>query len=466
MASRVSSRRLDRWAEPASVFARAASLPGSALLESQSRVHGAHFSIICVLPFGTLCTKDGTTTLTLQGTRTHTTESPFDLIKKLLAERRIPPIEDVPFAGGLVGHFGYELRVFAEECEVRARNDLGIPDCRLGLYDAAAVFDHETRTICINSIDLPGGGSGGIAPRALESLIAEAVDGAPEAERPPIRGGGILSSNFTKDEYLRAVRRVKEYIAAGDVYQVNVAQRFIARAEIDPWALYTRLKERNPAPYAAYLDQGDFRIVSSSPELFLRLDPHSRMVETKPIKGTRPRSSDPDEDRRLAEELLASEKDRAENVMIVDLERNDIGRVCETGSVSVPELAAIESHPTVHHLVSTVTGRLRPDRDAVDLLTACFPGGSITGAPKIRAMEIIDEIEPVTRGVYTGSIGYLGFDGGMTLSIAIRTAVVRDDLCTFHMGGGIVADSDPEAEYEETLDKGRAFFEVLQCTMT
>jgi para-aminobenzoate synthetase component 1 len=227
--------------------------------------------------------------------------------------------------------------------------------------------------------------------------------------------------------------------------------------------MYLRLRERNPAPYAAFLNLGDSQIVSTSPECFLTYDPISRLLETRPIKGTRPRGSTPNEDERLARELAASEKDRAENVMIVDLERNDLGRVCEFGSVEAPELFTIESHPTVHHLVSTVRGRLRGDLGAVDLLTACFPGGSITGAPKIRAIEIIHELEPVRRGVYTGSIGYVGFDGSVNLNIAIRTAVVKDGMCRFHVGGGIVADSDPEMEYQETLDKARALLEVLAC---
>ncbi|MCK5326978.1 MAG: aminodeoxychorismate synthase component I, partial [Candidatus Latescibacteria bacterium] len=242
---------------------------------------------------------------------------------------------------------------------------------------------------------------------------------------------------------------------------VNLSQRFSSPLPVPPFDLYTRLRARNPAPFAAFLDFGEMQVLSSSPERFLQVEARKRNVYTRPIKGTRPRGSTPERDADLARELLQSEKDRAELVMIVDLERNDLGRVCETGSVHVPELMALERYPTVYHLVSTVAGRLPPERNRMDLLRAMFPGGSITGAPKIRAMEIIAELEPTRRGVYTGSIGWLGFTGDMDLNIAIRTFVVRDGMARFQVGGGIVADSDPEEEYEETLHKGRALMEAL-----
>ena len=388
--------------EAVDVFSAMAHVPGSVLLESQS---GGGYSAIYTEPFEVL-----------------DSGSPFCALKEALARRG---------SGGAVGYLGYELHRFLEDSPVPVEDDIGLPDHWLGLYDKAIVFDHHPHT----------------AGYSIGNTPAEAD----------------LISSFSKPEYIQSVKRVKEYIAAGDVYQVNLSQRFSTTLEMDPWDLYLLLRERNPAPYAAYINAGDFQIISSSPECFLTLDPISRVVTTRPIKGTRPRSTDPAEDHRLAQELESSAKDMAENIMIVDLERNDLGRVCEFGSVSVPELAAVESYPTVHHLVSTVTGRLRDDCDAVDLLTATFPGGSITGAPKIRAMEIIAELEPVRRGVYTGSIGCLGFDGSVNLNIAIRTAVVKDGMCHFHVGGGIVADSDPEAEYQETLDKGRAFLEVLGC---
>ena len=393
---------IDMNLQPVEVFQELAHRPGSVLLESQS---GGGRSAIYTDPFEVL-----------------DSGSPFDALRGALARKG-----EFQAAGFL----GYEAHRYLESSPTIAADDIGLPDYWMGLYEKAIILDH----------------SGG---------------------RPRVRAGNeppraALTSSFSKPDYLEAVRRVKDYIAAGDVYQVNISQRFSVPTEIDPWDLYLLLRERNPAPYAAYINAGDFQVISSSPECFLTLDPISRRVVTKPIKGTRPRSADPIEDHRLARELELSEKDRAENIMIVDLERNDLGRVCEFGSVSVSELAAVESYPTVHHLVSTVAGRLRDDCDAVDLLTATFPGGSITGAPKIRAMQIIAELEPVRRGVYTGAIGCLGFDGSVNLNIAIRTAVVKDGMCHFHVGGGIVADSDPEAEYQETLDKGRAFLEVLGC---
>jgi para-aminobenzoate synthetase component 1 len=268
-----------------------------------------------------------------------------------------------------------------------------------------------------------------------------------------------LQSNFRHDDYVSAVRRAKEYIAAGDIYQVNLSQRLSAPLATTPLDLYRRLQASNPSPFAAYFETPDGAVVSCSPERFLQV--RGREVETRPIKGTRPRGATPEEDARLAAELQASEKDQAENVMIVDLERNDIGRVCEFGSVHVPDLFALESYATVHHLVSTVRGTLRPDCTALDCLRACFPGGSITGAPKVRSMEIIEEIEPTRRGVYTGVIGYLCFSGDMDVNIVIRTAIVKSGTAYFQVGGAIVADSDPEAEYQETLDKGRAMGAAL-----
>ncbi len=270
-----------------------------------------------------------------------------------------------------------------------------------------------------------------------------------------------LTSHFTLAAYCKAVERVKEYIAAGDIFQANLSQRFASPLSFSPWMLYKRLRSINPAPFAAYLSYPELVIASASPERFLKVK-HG-VVETRPIKGTRPRGKDPEEDRRLRTELLSSAKDRAELTMIIDLERNDLGRVCSFGSVHVPELIVLEEYPTVFHLVATVRGTLAPGKDLVDLLKATFPGGSITGAPKIRAMEIIEELEPVTRGVYTGAIGDLGFDGSADLNIVIRTFIIKDGWAYFQVGGGIVADSDPEMEYWETIHKGRALMLALGC---
>ncbi|MFZ1427679.1 MAG: aminodeoxychorismate synthase component I, partial [Geminicoccaceae bacterium] len=279
---------------------------------------------------------------------------------------------------------------------------------------------------------------------------------------PEVMGEAGLCSNFTATGYEAAVQRVVDYILAGDIFQANLSQRFLAElpAGMDAWGLYRRLRRRNPAPFAAFLDFEGVQLASASPERFLEL--RGRQVETRPIKGTRPRGATPETDRQLGAELLASAKDRAENVMIVDLLRNDLSRVCRDHTVLTPELCVLESFATVHHLVSTVTGELRDGLDAVDLLRATFPGGSITGAPKIRAMEIIAELEPSARGPYCGSIGWLGFDGWMDTSITIRTFAIKGRRVAFQAGGGIVADSEPAAEYAETLDKARALIEALQ----
>jgi para-aminobenzoate synthetase component 1 len=457
------SRLMPGWVEPPDVFAQVADRPGSVLLESQSRSCGARYSLIFVDPFAVLQTVGGRTILEFRHRERVLASSPFHALRSVLRPRS----PDAQLAGGAVGYFEYELHPFIENTPVSAPDDLRLPDCRLGLYNCCAAFDHVERTVTLNGCAVADAPDPRDGMEALEELVLKASHGG-DRDGPlwtSPSGSATLRSNFTQAEYCAAVSRVKDYIAAGDVYQVNLSQRFTAPLGVHPWELYLRLRESNPAPYAAYLNAGDFQIVSSSPECFLDYDPSSRTVETRPIKGTRPRAVDPGEDRRLAAELASSEKDIAENVMIVDLLRNDLGRVCGYGSITVPELAEVESYPTVHHLVSTITGKLRKDCDCIDLLTACFPGGSITGAPKIRAVEIIDELETVRRGIYTGSIGCLGFDGSARLNIAIRTAVVKDGMCHFHAGGGIVADSDPEMEYQETLDKARAFFEALGCGM-
>ena len=351
---------------------------------------------------------------------------PFDVLRTLLGERRGQ-------RGVAVGYFGYGLRHHIERLPDRARDDLRLPDLYLGFYEKA-----------------------GEAP--LTELPAP-------AETPELGVGMVAESNFSESEYRTAVSAALGYIERGDIYQVNLAQRFAVPCAEDAFDLYLRLRRASPAPFGAFLRFPGFALLSSSPERFISYRPAERLIETRPIKGTRPRSGDRWRDAELARELLASEKDRAENLMIVDLERNDLGKVAEIGSVVVPELFELESFSTVHHLTSTVQARLRADRDAVDLIRAMFPCGSITGAPKIRAMEIIDELETVGRGPYTGAIGYLGYDGAVELSVAIRTMVIKDGTAYFHVGGGIVADSDPRLEYEETLHKGAALAHVLGASL-
>jgi len=349
---------------------------------------------------------------------------PFETLRTLLAEHRASS------EGAAAGYLGYGLRRHLERLPETAVDDLGLPDCVLAFYERLRPFD----------------------PRPFCPTVPAAS---------PCGAFAGLKANMDRASYQRSVEKALEYIRAGDIYQVNLSQRFRAACADDPFDVYLRLRSLSPAPFAAFLRYPDFAVLSSSPERFLRYEAHGRRIETRPIKGTRPRGVTPWEDEALAQELLASEKDRAENVMIVDLERNDLGRVAEMGSVRVTALCQLESYATVHHLTSAVTARLRDGCDVVDLLRAAFPGGSITGAPKIRAMEIIDELEPVARGVYTGAIGYIRFDGEMDLNIAIRTMVVKGGAAYFHVGGGIVADSHPGLEYEETLHKGAGLARAL-----
>lgn len=373
--------------------------------------------------------------------------------RTLLRRQQQPALPGLPpFQGGIAGYVSYDWGA-EQERVARPVPDPFTPhisDVLLGLYDWVIAWDHlEEKAWLIGSADR----TKWVRERLLATPPAVRDDAAPVAHPP--------ESNFTRAEYEAGVSRIREYIAAGDVYQVNLAQRFHAPFGGSPLALYRRLRARNPAPFGAYLDFAGTIVTSISPERFLRFDPQTRLVEARPIKGTRPRGATTELDDALARALLESEKDRAENVMIVDLLRNDLGKVCRAGSVAVPTLFALESHPTVHHLVSTVTGVVADDNDAFDVLRAAFPGGSITGAPKIRAMEIIAELERSPRGVYCGAIGYVSATGAMDFNIPIRTIVLRDDVATFHAGAGIVWDSEPAAEYQETLAKARTMIEAL-----
>jgi len=364
---------------------------------------------------------------------------------------------DLPFPGGAIGYFSYDLARRLGRLPALAADDDRMPEMAVGLYDWAVVVDHlEHRTWLI------GQGRDPETDWKWDRLVKRFSSATVERARVPFRITAPLASNLSHEAYAAAFRRVHDYIHAGDCYQINLAQRFAAPAAGDPWLAYQALRIINPAPYSAFLNTPHGTVMSSSPERFLRLA--RGQVETRPIKGTRPRAGHPRRDAELAEALRSSAKDRAENVMIVDLLRNDLSKNCELGSVKVPRLFEVESFATVHHLVSTVTGRLRQGRDALDLLRGCFPGGSITGAPKLRAMQIIEELEPHRRGVYCGAIGYLGYDGNMDTNIAIRTLVYSGGVIRFWVGGGIVADSRLEDEYQETFDKAAAMLRLLQQT--
>lgn len=408
--------------------------------------------------------------------------NPFDTLGKLLDVHKLDHCPaPVPFLGGAVGYFSYDLCHFIEQLPSTSKDDLQLPESCFAFYDTVVAFDHLEGKVYLVATGFPEMEEGRRLRRArmrLEevkswlcsshSVIAREAKQSrdrdcliPAGPRNDGQNGEMtLKSNFTPEGYMKAVSTVREYIAAGDVFQVNLSQRFEADLGIPPYELYERLRAINPAPFASYLNLPGVVIVSASPERFLKVQ--SDQVETRPIKGTRPRGKDFVEDERLARELVHSAKDHAENLMIVDLERNDLGRVCRYGTVKVTEMAILETFPTVFHLTSTVIGRLRRGKSNIDLLKATFPGGSITGAPKVRAMEIIDELEPTRRSIYTGSIGYLSFDEDMDVNIVIRTFLIKEGKAYFQAGGGIIYDSDPEAEYVETLDKARALIRALQ----
>lgn len=425
------------------------------------------YSFIGVDPFLLFSSSGTSCCLEIPGGETRlVTGDPFVQLSQLIDQFSDNGPSPFPLArGGAVGYFSYDLGRLLERLPERAENDLGLPECRFAFYDSGVVLDQLQGNAYLVSTGLPLVGEAG-RHRAEERLAywrslltAPAAREPAQAERRERHRGSCLQANFTREAYCRAVERALEYIAAGDIYQVNISQRFTAQLETEPWELYRRLRHLNPAPFAAFLRFPEVTVAGSSPERFLLVE--GDRVETRPIKGTRPRGRTPAEDAALREELRTSEKDRAELLMIVDLERNDLGRVCRTGSVEVPELYCLESYATVYHLVSTVTGRLPAGKNIFHLLPAVFPGGSITGAPKIRSMEIIEELEPVRRGIYTGSLGYIDFAGRADLNIVIRTFVLKEGRVFFQVGGGIVADSRPELEYQETLDKARALLGAL-----
>ncbi|HUV98728.1 MAG TPA: aminodeoxychorismate synthase component I, partial [Gallionella sp.] len=372
---------------------------------------------------------------------------PFTLLRNELGEQA-EPVEDVPFAGGALGYWGYDLMSRTLGIPEVARNTGYLPDMTMGIYDWALVLDHQKRTARLVSHQR-------FAETAhLLPQILIRLRNSPALPPDDFRVHGEITSNFTRTSYAGAFASVQDYLKSGDCYQVNLAQRFSAVASGDALGAYLALRNLSPAPYSAFLNLPQAQILCASPERFLRVQ--QRRVETRPIKGTRPRGRDAHHDALLALELQNHPKDRAENLMIVDLLRNDLGKSCMPGSVRVPKLFEVESFAGVHHLVSTVEGELIEGRDALHVLCDCFPGGSVTGAPKLRAMQIIAQLEPDRRGIYCGTIGYVGFDGNMDSNIVIRTLVYSGDKIWCWAGGGIVADSEEKAEYQETLDKASA----------
>ncbi len=452
------------YTDPLAAFTPCAADPFAIFLDSSLTAdRRGRYSFIAADPFLTLTSQNGHIRL---GGQTFTGD-PFAVLREQLAQYPLAPLPDLPpFQTGVAGYFGYDLCHHLERLPAPRHDDRLFPDLSLGFYDVVMAFDHHQQRAWIFSSGYPERDAARTTRAQARTKYFQSRMTRSQSPlsnlHPPTSNFSPPTSNFTRPAYEAAVQRVIDYIYAGDLYQANLSQRLQAALPDgdSPFALYQRLRRLNPAPFAAYLNFGEVVIASDSPERFLQL--REGWVETRPIKGTRPRGATPAEDEALTRELLASEKDRAENVMIVDLLRNDLSRVCRDHSVTVPELCALESYATVHHLVSTVVGQLNPGASAVDLLRAAFPGGSVTGAPKIRAMEIIAELEPTRRGPYCGSVGYISFAGEMDTSITIRTYAIKNNLVTFQVGGGIVADSDPAMEYEETLTKAKALLAALE----
>ena len=468
--------------DPAGVLER---LRGDAcpwLLESALVTEGiGRHSFVGSDPYAILRTRGSETDLECrravhEGLRPGIARLPGDALEALRRVMPTPPeaASEAPFCGGAVGYFGYELAEQLDAHDFHTVDDLGLPDAIWLLVDALVVFDHATGNAAIEALGFAEDPTEAErrAQRSGARLADRLAQPAPTTTRrtlprerrthPPSDPGAGPHTELDVASYHKAVHDVGDAIAAGDLYQACLTYRIDRPFPGDPWQLYRTLRARDPAPFAAYLELPELTIAGNSPERFLRVDADGR-VESRPIKGTAPRGDSPQEDAELRARLAASEKDRAENVMIVDLVRNDLGRVCETGSVEVPELFTIEPYASVFQLVSTVTGQLRPDRDALDAVAAAFPPGSMTGAPKIAAMRMLDRLERVRRGIYSGAIGYLDARGGADLSVVIRTAFVRDGRAYLHAGGGLVADSEASKEYEETRDKLRSLLRAIDA---
>lgn len=415
----------------------------------------ARFDIMVAAPVATLSTRGEQTVISTAAGRHEERGDPFGLVRAELGGE-IDPIPGIPFSGGAVGYWSYELSYPGRRLPTRRQVKAAMPHMAIGIYDWALVVDHhEHEARLVSRLKYPQ--TEALLEQLWKKLNAKA---ARVQNLTEFRVHGAPVSNLSPVQYQAAYDSVQSYLQEGDCYQVNLAQRFAAKATGDAYAAYLEFRKLSPAPFSAFMDLPEGQILCASPERFLRV--REGRVETKPIKGTRRRSENPAEDRELAQDLLKNPKDRAENLMIVDLLRNDLGKSCKTGTVRTTSLFELESYSNVHHLVSTIEGELASGRDALHVLRDCFPGGSITGAPKRRAMEIIEQLEPDQRGVYCGSIGYIGFDGEMDSNIAIRTMVYTDGEIHCWAGGGIVADSNCEDEYRETLDKASGMLGVLK----
>jgi para-aminobenzoate synthetase component 1 len=428
-------------------------LPLPVLLASGASSHAAaRYDIITAGPRTVLRTEGQRTVVEPDAAASFTVdEKPFDVLARYCPIDAVGQGSDLPFTGGAIGYFGYELLHSVNRIDYSDKPALGLPDMLIGIYDWAIVIDGQTQRTVLVCRD---------ADAKRQQQLLAMLRAAPKTAAAEFKLTAPFESNFSKPEYLKRFQRIIDYIHAGDCYQVNLAQCFTARCVGDSWAAWRHLQAKVNAPFAAYLEDGARAVLSFSPERFLRV--HDGEVLTQPIKGTRPRSHEPLHDVANRLDLEGSDKDRAENLMIVDLLRNDLGRVCATGSVSVENLFETQSFTNVHHLVSTIKGRLADPRDVFKLMEACFPGGSITGAPKLRSMEIINELETSRRSVYCGVIAWIDRSGNMDSNIAIRTLVRSGDKMHCWGGGGIVADSQGDEEHQETLDKISVFIRNLQ----
>jgi len=440
-----------------------------------------HYSFAGRKPFLVFQSKGDRIRILRQGSIEHRRGNPFEELRAALAPYRVDASlyreSPIPFLGGAVGYFGYELNYVMEKLPCRGADDLALPDCYFMFFDSVIVRDELEQKLYLSALgfDSDPAAAREKARQAFATMRAEmarvergeASAGTPgtddrrAASTGPADADLKIRSMFTQEEYMDVVRQAKEHIFAGDIFEVCTTHRLECDFAGNAFELYRELKRINPAPFASYLNLPEVKVVSSSPERFLRLK-RDGWAESRPIKGTRPRGKDEAEDKAFHDDLFSSIKDRAENMMIVDLVRNDLGRVCDFHTVRVPELMLIERYATVFQMVSTIVGKLEPGRDLLDLVQACFPGGSMTGAPKIEAMSIIDALEPVKRGIYSGSIGYLDFAGNADLNIVIRTILVKNGKAYFQVGGAVVADSDPEGEYLETLHKASALIRSLR----
>jgi len=462
---------------PVSAYMKLRALDGASsfLLESvEGGENIARYSYLAVNPARILSTRGRTVTITdADGTVTHELpegQDPLDAIKAMLSEFQFVPLPGWQrFPGGAVGYLGYDVVRFFEDLPEDNPDDLDLPDCQFMLADTLVIFDHVLhRARVVANAHITGDPQQAYwgAIERIETLIEALRAPVPTPLPAPATGARIpdepsaMPSTMTRAQHRAAVLKAKEYISAGDIIQVVPSHRMQADVSVDPFDLYRSLRAINPSPYMFYLAFGDLKIIGASPEILVTED--GGKVATRPIAGTRRRGKTPEEDRRLEEDLLSDEKERAEHIMLVDLHRNDIGRVCKPGSVTVDELMVVERYSHVMHIVSNVTGELCDDKDQFDLLRATFPAGTLTGAPKIRAMEIIEELEPVRRGPYGGAVGYFGFSGSMDTCITLRTIVMKGTTCYFQAGGGIVADSDPDAEYLETIHKATALLEAVR----